>query len=242
MNDEHDFDDQPDWSPIEGDHSEAQISQLISWLDDADDPRVLDLGCGNGRILFPLAEEGCKVMGLDHDRLAIEAANDELQSLDKDAQSRIALKKLDFLEETAEGTFDAASFDLVLCLGHTFMLIADIFDACSVLLRAKAWLKPGGRMVIDDSPFQCWADIADGHWQSGLSEDGSQQMLFVPGDDVFVLREGDAVDEQDDHPNDRDDLLRLWSMGSLRLLAECTGFGQPVHHENAGLISFSKKK
>src|SRR5262245_26869651 len=35
-------------------------------------PRVLDVGCGNGAISFPLAALGCEVVGADIDRASVD--------------------------------------------------------------------------------------------------------------------------------------------------------------------------
>lgn len=42
---------------------------------------VLDLGCGTGRILIPIAEAGIEVVGLDHSTIMLEQARRKVAAL-----------------------------------------------------------------------------------------------------------------------------------------------------------------
>ena len=72
-----------------------------------------------------------------------------------------------------------------------------------------------------------WDDVAEGAWVTGVSEDGSWQMIWASGDAVIALRRDDRVDPDDWEIREDDRLLRLWSAGELALLAEASGWGTP---------------
>jgi SAM-dependent methyltransferase len=95
--------------------------------------RVLDAGCGTGRVAVRLAELGYDVVGVDVDRTMLEAARAEAPHLDW----RLAdLAALDLGE----------AFDLVLVAGNTIPLLEEgtLPAACRALAGHTA---PGGLVV-----------------------------------------------------------------------------------------------
>jgi hypothetical protein len=53
------------------------------------------------------------------------------------------------------------------------------------------------------------------------------QMVWAADDAVFTIREGDSVDEDSWELKETDTQLRLWTMGSLRLLANVATLSAP---------------
>jgi SAM-dependent methyltransferase len=95
--------------------------------------RVLDAGCGTGRIAVRLTELGYDVVGVDLDESMLTVARSEAPDLDW----RLAdLATLDL----------ATVFDLVLVAGNTLPLLEDgtLADACA---RLAAHTVPGGLVV-----------------------------------------------------------------------------------------------
>ncbi|MFC7497132.1 MULTISPECIES: class I SAM-dependent methyltransferase [unclassified Nocardioides] len=95
--------------------------------------RVLDAGCGTGRVAVRLAELGYDVVGVDVDESMIEVARAEAPELDW---------RLGDL-----ATFDLGeTFDLVLVAGNTIPLLepGTLVDACE---RLAAHLAPAGVVV-----------------------------------------------------------------------------------------------
>jgi SAM-dependent methyltransferase len=235
-----------DYCPLDDDTALMQLEAVLERCAGADG-WILDLGCGDGRLALPLARAGARVLAIDHDPEALEAMerqrasgslSGELVTLQADLQHLTA----EMIREHAPGPIASA-----LCLGHTFMLLHDPLDALNLLREVGSTLGEGGFLAIDDFPVDLWYEVSEGNWQSGIAEmeaaDGSGtelwQMVWKPGDPVIALRRGEEVeaDEIEILPSDR--LHRLYSVGELRLLAACSGFGEPQRLPDEGLMLFS---
>ncbi|MDF1605309.1 class I SAM-dependent methyltransferase [Nocardioides sp. YIM 152315] len=95
--------------------------------------RILDAGCGTGRIAIRLAELGYDVVGVDLDESMLDVARAEAPGLDWRSGDL--------------ATFDLGeTFDLVLVAGNTVPLLdpGTLLDACE---RLGAHLTPGGVVV-----------------------------------------------------------------------------------------------
>lgn len=100
--------------------------------------RVLDAGCGPGRVGAELHARGHHVVGVDVDPVLIEAARADHPGPDWRTGD---LAELDL---AAEGV---APFDVVLCAGNVMTFLAEGTEA-EVLRRLGAHLSPGGRLVV----------------------------------------------------------------------------------------------
>lgn len=103
---------------------------LVDVLSPRPGERVLDLGCGDGRLTAKLVAAGCEVVGVDASAAQIEAA----QRLGLDA------RVVDACRLPFDGEFDAVFSNAVL---HW------IKDADAVLAGVFRSLKPGGRFVAE---------------------------------------------------------------------------------------------
>jgi len=206
-------------APVDAAQSEAQIRAVLARLGPPP-KRVLDLGCGGGRLLVPLAAAGHDIAGIDRAPEAVARCRLRLE----ESAARAALQTLDFLTRPIclGGPFDA-----VLCLGNTLMTVADIDDAVELLTAVRRSLCDGGQFVIDDLPGEFWPELAEGNWQSGVSETGDLQLIWQARDAVFVLRRGEAVDPTCPRPRLGEPRLRLWTDGALRLAARLAGLSGP---------------
>jgi SAM-dependent methyltransferase len=123
---------------------------------DADDPDVallrafaertggpiLDLGCGAGRFLAPLAAEGYAVTGVDTSPAMLAQAAVAVA----DVAERATLLRDDFRALHALGK---TRFGLAFCAQNTFLHLPDA-DAQRAALRAiAAHLRPGGILILD---------------------------------------------------------------------------------------------
>lgn len=97
-------------------------------------PRVLDAGCGTGRVAIELARRGYDVVGVDLDASMLGVARERapgLQWLQAD------LATLDL---------DVGPFDLVLLAGNVMIFLTPGTEA-SVVARLGTVLRPGGLLI-----------------------------------------------------------------------------------------------
>ncbi len=100
--------------------------------------RVLDAGCGPGRVGSQLAGAGHEVVGVDIDPVLIAAAQDDHPG------PTWLVADLAELDLAATGIDDG--FDAVVCAGNV-MTFLDPATRQSVLDRLAVHLRPGGRIV-----------------------------------------------------------------------------------------------
>ncbi|MFE9926172.1 class I SAM-dependent methyltransferase [Streptomyces sp. NPDC005774] len=100
--------------------------------------RVLDAGCGTGRVMIRLAELGYDCVGVDLDASMLAVAQQQAPELPW-FQVDLAGFEPDLLGI-------AADFDLVVAAGNVFPLLAAGTEAM-VVKRLAAVLRPGGLMV-----------------------------------------------------------------------------------------------
>jgi SAM-dependent methyltransferase len=101
--------------------------------------RVLDAGCGPGRVGGALAEAGHEVVGVDGDPKLIEAAERDHPG------PRWILGDLAELDLPALGIADP--FDAVVCAGNVIPFLAPSTRR-EVLARLRAHLAPDGRIAV----------------------------------------------------------------------------------------------
>ncbi|MGW2510049.1 class I SAM-dependent methyltransferase [Streptomyces scopuliridis] len=102
--------------------------------------RVLDLCCGPGLFLVPLARRGYGVTGVDLSPSMLERA----RAACAEAGADVRLVRADMLDYVEPG-----SFDVVLNVFTSFGYFDDPDDNLRVLRNARESLAPGGRLVVD---------------------------------------------------------------------------------------------
>jgi 2-polyprenyl-3-methyl-5-hydroxy-6-metoxy-1,4-benzoquinol methylase len=101
--------------------------------------RILDAGCGPGRVGAELAARGHTVVGVDVDPVLIEAAETDHPG------STWLVADIAELDLPAMGV--AEPFDLIVCAGNVVTFLAPGTEV-EVLRRFRAHLAPGGRAVV----------------------------------------------------------------------------------------------
>lgn len=106
--------------------------------------RLLELGCGTGRLLLPLARAGHPILGLDNSLPMLELARRKLGAEPPAVQGRAGLAAADM---TASALAPAA-FSLALVAYNTFLHL-DRTAARAALRAISRQLQPGGRLLLD---------------------------------------------------------------------------------------------
>lgn len=221
-----------DWSPLDEGESAVQIEALLDLCAARGWTRIVDIGCGDGRVAVPLAEAGVRVLALDTDLEAIHAVGAH-------GLAHIEARRADALDPACPFVFsDGSRAQAAVVLGHTLMEFHDVGRAADLFARLRAALEPDGAIVVDNAPRDVWRDVAEGAWQEGVSEDGAWQMVWAEGDALVAMRRGSEVDDEDWQVREGDRLLRLWSLGALRLLALASGWAEPREDRSGALLVF----
>ena len=108
--------------------------------------RVLELGCGTGRLTLPLAQAGHEVTGIDLSPAMLARARAKLAAPPSSVRDRVTLLEGDVSRIELSET---PSFDLVVAPFRVLQHFVAIADQLDVLAGARRRLRPGGRLVLD---------------------------------------------------------------------------------------------
>jgi len=104
--------------------------------------KVLELGCGTGRITLPLAQIGFEVVGLDNQPEMLHKA--EERRLQSSAEVR---KRLVFIEDDMRTWAAHSEFDLILIPCSSISHVLSLEDQLAVWKTCHDNLRPGGRFL-----------------------------------------------------------------------------------------------
>ena len=107
--------------------------------------KLLDLGCGTGRLCRHFAAKGYECVGVDLSDEMLAVAKDEVSRLGGEAAYRITLVTANLVEPLNQPD---ASFDYAACLFSTLGMVRGAENRAKVLANAFRLLKPGGKFVL----------------------------------------------------------------------------------------------
>ena len=122
---------------------EGDVQFYIEEASKADTP-VLEIGCGTGRILLPMAEAGCQVVGLDQAPAMLELTREKLASMSPETQSRVELVEGDMRAFSLE-----RRFSLITIPYRAFLHLLNPKDQRRALTCIREHLTDNGHLVFN---------------------------------------------------------------------------------------------
>jgi SAM-dependent methyltransferase len=174
-------------------------------VDETPAARVLDLGCGTGRLTVALAAAGHTVTGVDPAGASLAAA-----------RAKPGGERVTWLEGTSASLPDR-EFDVAVLTSHVAQFFVDDVEWARTLADLARALVPGGRLVFDAR------DPADRRWERWNPVDSRRLVTLPDGGEVRAwttttgVRDG-VVDFT--HHYRFDDGEELLSSASLRFRTE----------------------
>jgi SAM-dependent methyltransferase len=128
---------------------------------------VLEVGCGTGRVLIPVAQSGVAIAGLDLSPGMLEICRRKLAEEPADVQARVSLHPGDMRDFDLGRTFALATTPF-----RAFQHLETAEDQLSCLAAIHRHLRPDGRLVLDlfnpglpyltdEARFEEWGDEPD---------------------------------------------------------------------------------
>ena len=141
--------------------SPGKLDELIGLLDLPPDPRVLDIACGKGELLFRLAERIGGGAGAGFRAVGVDVSPFFVAELRSAAALRVPAADLEILEmDGADYRPDPGTFDLACCLGASW-----VFDGHRGTLHAlREAVRPGGQVLVGEPFWRSEPDPAYLSW------------------------------------------------------------------------------
>ncbi|MFH1570439.1 MAG: class I SAM-dependent methyltransferase [Gemmatimonadota bacterium] len=118
---------------------------------------VLELGCGSGRTLLPIATAGIDIVGLESSADMLARGRRRLAALPRQVRDRVELVEGDMRDFSLGRTFT-----LITIPYRTFQHLLEPEDQRRALAAMAAHLEPGGRLVYNT--FDPARDLAERAW------------------------------------------------------------------------------
>jgi SAM-dependent methyltransferase len=118
------------------------VDAIVHLAQEMDGP-LLELGCGTGRLLAPLAATGLPITGVDISAPLLAQARTKLATVE--GGNGVTLVQMDLRELE----LPQRNFAFAFCTSNTLMHLADPAEQLELLERITAHLRPGGLLLID---------------------------------------------------------------------------------------------
>lgn len=145
------YDGIPDYGMLY-DHVTAYVTRpdipfyLAEAADAAGTGAVLELGCGTGRVLVPLARAGHTITGVDESEAMLARCRTKVAALPPETRERVSLYRADARDFTVPRD---GGFALAIAPFRLLQHLVAPSDQLRVLSSLRTHLAPGGRLVFD---------------------------------------------------------------------------------------------
>lgn len=106
--------------------------------------KILELGCGTGRVLIPAAAAGCRIVGLDLSEHMLAKCREKVAAQPEEVQRRIRLVQGNMARFAL-----VEKFTLVTTPFRPFQHLLSVVDQMSCLRCVNAHLEIGGKLILD---------------------------------------------------------------------------------------------
>ncbi len=164
-----------------------------TWAPSPAGGRILELGCGSGRVLAPLIRDGHRVVGVDLSAAMLARAAARLARLSATRRARAVLVRADMRRYAF-----ASPFSLILCPFNAFQHLYTRTDVEAFLACAAAHLAPEGRLAFDvlnpdlawltRDPNKRWARTKFHHPETGELLEYSTNQTYDPVSQIVYMR------------------------------------------------------
>jgi SAM-dependent methyltransferase len=107
--------------------------------------KLLDLGCGTGRLCLHSAARGYDCVGVDLSEEMLARGKDNLQALEEPARHRVRFGTANLADPAL---LEGETFDYAACLFSTLGMVRGHDNRARVVANAFRLLRPGGRFVL----------------------------------------------------------------------------------------------
>lgn len=141
-------------------------------------PEVIELGCGTGRILFPMVEAGATVTGLDISERMLERARERLSRSPVSVRDRVR----SLLQGNVQELRGSNRFSLAVAPFRLLQFLASIEQQLLFLTRVRGLLTDEGHFAFDLFDFSLHSLPEVGY------EFGSEPPFMLPDGRIVVRR------------------------------------------------------
>ena len=192
---------------------------------------ILEIGCGTGRVLIPLAQAGFEIVGVDNSPEMLAIGRERLRGA---AASPGAALKAELIEA------DALSFDLGCRFGFAFIALNTFLhnlnqdSQLQTLRNAHKHLLPGGSLVIDLPPndeLMHQPDDGEYQFEAAMIDPATQTRIdkFVASEIFWAMQEQALSYKLVEGEREQTVTFRLRHVfkHEMELLLTLSGFAQP---------------
>ncbi len=164
-------------SPRIKQYLEAEIKFVLEQIKPSD--KVLELGCGYGRVLKRIAEKAAKVIGIDTSSESIQLAEKYLQDYRNIELFQMNAKSMDFKEQ---------SFDVVIGIQNS--ISAFKVKPEELTKESLRVTKQNGKVIFSSYSDKIWQERLD--WFAEQSEEGllGEINFMKTGNGVIICKDG----------------------------------------------------
>lgn len=106
--------------------------------------KVLELGCGTGRVLIPVARLGMEITGVDSSTRMLEQCRIRLDQEPAEVRDKVSLVQADMRDLDIPDRFSLAMIPF-----RPFQHLVAVSDQIAALQAIHRHLEPGGRLIFD---------------------------------------------------------------------------------------------